>query len=154
MKNRFPFVFAVLAVASVSSLDARSHRRPSRKSPHEEITATARVATPPRRMTHQNGREFEEFDVIVLSASPVAERERDADSSIQVNRTASVHIVHDLTCGGTWLDLRPGDVVDLRGEYVHPDNGRDLIHFTHPSGGACGNGEAHPDGWLKRGAAR
>jgi hypothetical protein len=140
----------LVSVLGISPADARHHRRPSRKSPHQEVTASARVATSPRRTTHANRREFEEFDVVVLSAAAAPEGDHDPDTSLAIDRTSSVHVVHDLTCGGTWIDLRPGDVVDLKGEYVQPGNGRDLIHFTHPSGGACGGGETHPDGWLKR----
>jgi len=134
--------------------EARHHRRPSRKSPHQEITANVRVATAPRRTTHANRREFEEFDVVVLSAAVAPEGDRNPDSALAVDRTSSVHIVHDLSCGGTWVDLRPGDRVDLKGEYVQVGPGRNLIHFTHPAGGVCGNGEPHPDGYLRRQDAR
>jgi hypothetical protein len=48
------------------------------------------------------------------------------------------------------VDLAPGDQVEVKGEYVQPPNGADLIHFTHPAGGECGRGEPHPDGYLRK----
>jgi hypothetical protein len=135
---------AVCLSLAISGGIAQGRHRP-RKSPHEEIVAVARVATPPRRSTHGNGREFEEFDVVILSARLPA-----GDGPADVNRTGSVHVVHDLTCGGTWLGLAPGDRIELKGEYVHPPDGRDLIHFTHPSDGPCGSGRPHAGGWIHR----
>ena len=141
-------VFAIAAVfAAAAAAQGRRHRPASRKSPHEEITATARVSTDARRTTHGNGRDFEEFDIVILEAKPAPEP---GDTTVDVQRTASVHIVHDLTCGGTWIPLRAGDLVDLKGEYVQVGNGHDLVHFTHPASGACGNGEKHADGWLRK----
>lgn len=136
-------VFLSLAIAG-GIAQARHHPR---KSPHEAIVAAARVATSPRRKTHANGRDFEEFDVVILSAH-LAGGERPAD----VNRTGPVHVVHDLTCGGTWLALAPGDRIEVKGEYVHPPDGRDLIHFTHPSDGSCGDGRRRGGGWIHRAA--
>jgi hypothetical protein len=140
-----PLVGVFLSLAIAGGIAQGRHR--SRKSPHEEIVAAARIATPPGKKTHANGREFEEFDVVILSARLAAD-----DGPAEVNRTGSVHVVHDLTCGGTWLALAPGDRIELKGEYVHPPDGRDLIHFTHPSGGPCGHGQPHPDGWIRKAA--
>ena len=142
MRRIAPLAGILLSLA-VSGAIAQARHRP-RKSPHEEIVAAARVATPPRRKTHENGREFEEFDIVILSA-----RLADGDGPADVNRTGSVHVVHDLTCGGTWMALSPGDRIELKGEYVHPPDGRDLIHFTHPSDGPCGSGR-HAGGWIHR----
>jgi len=143
MRRIAPLAGAFLSL-TISAGIAQGRHRP-RKSPHEEIVAAARVATPPRKMTHANGREFEEFDVVILSARLAAD-----DRPAEVSRTGSVHVVHDLTCGGTWLGLAAGDRIELKGEYVHPPDGRDLIHFTHPSGGPCRHGPPHADGWIRK----
>jgi hypothetical protein len=135
---------ATLVLVGSGTAQASRRRKPSRKSPHAEITAIARVETAPQKKVHSNRRSFEEFDVTIVSS------QTDADQSIVVARSHSVHIVHDLTCGGSWVDLAPGDRVEIKGEYVAPPNGGDLIHFTHPAGGECGNGEPHPDGYLRK----
>jgi hypothetical protein len=143
---------AVVALVGVEASLARGHRRhaPSRKSPRVEILAVARVQSAPRKTVHPNRRAFEEFDVMILSARATPEQARGADRQIVVVRDRSVHIVHDLTCGGSWVDLTRGDEVEIEGEYVQPPNGADLIHFTHPADSSCGTGEPHPDGYLKR----
>lgn len=142
----------LLAVAFAGSLTALppSRSRKPRKSPHFEIVVLARVEAAPKKTVHSNRREFEEFDVVIVSSRPAADQPRDADTGITVLRDRAVHVVHDLSCGGTWLDLEPGDEVELQGEYVQPPNGKDLIHFTHPSGGECGSGESHPGGYLRK----
>ena len=147
---------AWLALAGGGIAHASAHRRrpPSRKSPHVEILAVARVQSVPKKTIHNNRRAFEEFDVMILSARKTSEQNRASDSGIVIAQDRPVHIVHDLTCGGTWVDLKPGDQVELEGEYVHPPDDKDLIHFTHPADSACGNGEAHPDGYLKKKAAQ
>jgi hypothetical protein len=142
--------FASLVFLGVEPTQASSRRKPSRKSPHVEITAVARVQSVPKESVHSNRRRFEEFDVMILSSKTAADQGRAAESRIVVARDRPVHIVHDLTCGGTWVDLTPGDPVEVKGEYVQPPNGADLIHFTHPAGRACGGGEPHPDGYLKK----
>jgi hypothetical protein len=139
-----------LVFLGVEPAQARSRRKPSRKSPHVEITAVARVQSVPKKTVHSNRRRFEEFDVMILSSQTAADQGRAADSRIAVARNRPVHIVHDLTCGGAWVDFAPGDQVEVKGEYVQPPNGADLIHFTHPAGSACGEGEPHPDGYLKK----
>lgn len=144
-------VLAGLVLAGGSG-EARAHRRraPSRKSPHVQVIAVARVEIAPRKTIHANRRAFEEFDVMILSARPAAEQAGASDLGIVIAKDRPVHIVHDLTCGGIWVDLKPGDSVEFEGEYVHPRNGRDLVHFTHPADSSCGRGEFHPGGYLKK----
>ncbi len=136
---------ALLAVPA----DSSARRRPEHGNPHEEITATARVESPPRRTRHRNGRSFEELDVLLLSVRAADPR---GDSGIEFDTRRPVHVIHDLTCGGMWIDLAPGDRVSLKGEYVHPPSGSDLVHFTHPADSSCGGG-THPGGFLRREAA-
>ncbi len=145
-------VFGVvsLVLLGAETAVASGSRKPSRKSPHVEITAVARVESAPKEKVHSNRRRFEELDVMIVSSQTAPEQGRGADSRIVVARDRLVHIVHDLTCGGIWLDLAPGDQVEVKGEYVQPPNGADLIHFTHPAGSACGGGEPHSDGYLKK----
>ncbi|MEP6800807.1 MAG: hypothetical protein ABJC07_02635 [Acidobacteriota bacterium] len=133
---------ALLAVPDASS----ARRRPQHGNPHEEITATARVESSPRRTRHRNGRSFEELDVLLLSVRAADPR---GESGIEFDTRSPVHVIHDLTCGGTWVDLAPGDRVSLKGEYVHPPSGGDLVHFTHPADPSCGRG-IHPGGFLRR----
>jgi hypothetical protein len=141
---------AALVLAGGGTAEASRRRKPSRKSPHAEITAIARVETAPQRKVHSNRRSFEEFDVMIVSSQTSTDQARGADGRIAVARNRSVHIFHDLSCGGTWVDLSPGDRIEVKGEYVAPPNGGDLIHFTHPAGRECGNGEPHPDGYLRK----
>jgi hypothetical protein len=125
--RRFLAAGLLLMAAALPALG--SHRRPSRKSPHEEITGILRAETAPKRLRHPNGRDFEEFD-----------------ATLEGHR---IHVVHDLSCGGKWLDFRPGDRLDVQGELVHPPDGRDILHFTHPAGAGCGTPRSHPDGYLR-----
>lgn len=113
--------------------------------------AVARVESTPARTTHRNNREFEEFDVLILSAEPSPDQDRKSDRTIPIDPSRRVHVVHDLACGGRWLDAKPGDRVDVKGEYVLPPRGPAILHFTHPAGanGSCGPGARHPDGYLK-----
>lgn len=136
-------------VAAAVRVEARHPRPASRQSPHGEIVATARVGTEPKKKTHENGREFEEFDIVILSVRPAGGDGGEDARPPDVDRTASVHVVHDLSCGGNWVSLAPGDRIDLKGEYVHPPKGHDLIHFTHPADASCG-GKPHADGWIRR----
>ena len=129
------------------ALPAGAARRPTHENPHAEVTATASVDTPPRRKRHHNGREFEEFRARLLSIAPV---DPDTRVAFPLEAGREVNVVHDLTCGGQWLGLVPGDRVDLRGEYVSPPEGRGIIHFTHPAGGKCGRAGSHMDGYLRR----
>jgi hypothetical protein len=140
---------AALVLAGVGTAQASRRRKTSRKSPHAEITAIARVETVPQKKVHSNRRSFEEFDVTIVS-SQMSQKDRASDGRVVVARDRAIHIVHDLTCGGTWMDLAPGDRVEIKGEYVAPPDGGDLIHFTHPAGGECGNGAPHPDGYLRK----
>jgi hypothetical protein len=119
-------------------------RRATHENPHAEVTATARVDAAPLRTRHSNGREFEEFRVRIVSVDPGA-----SVPDFPFDTRGSVLVFHDLTCGGAWLELAPGDRIDIRGEYVHTPNGRDLIHFTHPANGSCGRASGHPDGFLR-----
>jgi len=139
-----------LLLASLLALPllGASRRRPHGKSPHAEITAEARVETVPQRRIHKNRRQFEELDVTILSARRTPQEPEGADPDLPIEKGNRVHIVHDLTCGGNWVELKPGDRVEIRGEYVHPPHGADLIHFTHEASGACGGG-GHPDGYLR-----
>ena len=140
-----------ILLASLLSLPASgaSRKRPHGKSPHAEITAEARVETPPQRRIHKNRRQFEELDVTILSARRAPQGREGGDPDLSIDRSNRVHIVHDLTCGGDWVELKPGDRVEIQGEYVHPPHGPDLIHFTHEASGACGASGGHPDGYLR-----
>ena len=131
---------AWLALIGSETAQARGHRRraPSRKSPHVEILAVARVESVPKKTIHANRRAFEEFDVMILSARTTSEQPRASDSGIVIARDRPVHIVHDLTCGGTWVDLKPGDQVEIEGEYVQPPNGKDLVQDRRLPRQDCG----------------
>jgi hypothetical protein len=136
----------VLAVLLFALPAGASRRRATHGNPHAEVTATAEVESPPRRKRHSNGREFEEFRARLVSVAPTDA----ARAGFPLEAGGSVRIFHDLTCGGTWIDLAAGDRVELRGEYVRPPDGRGIIHFTHPAGGKCGRAGAHVDGYLRR----
>jgi len=136
----------VLGVLLLALPAAASRRRATHANPHAEVTATARVETQPRRTRHRNGREYEGFRATLLSAAP-GEPGEDVRRSIDTVR--EVRIVHDLTCGGAWVGLAPGDRIEMRGEYVWLPDGRGLIHFTHPAGGTCGRAGSHVDGYLR-----
>ncbi len=128
---------------------ASAKKRPHAKSPHAEIAAVAIVETPPRRILHRNGRAFEELDVRILSAEHVSEGDAEGDENLPIDKTHQVHVVSDLTCGGKWVDAKPGDRLEIKGEYVHPPSGADLIHFTHPADASCPGRARHPDGYLR-----
>jgi hypothetical protein len=137
-----------LLLAGMLLLPAASgarRRRQSHGNPHAEITAIGRVETAPRRTTHRNGRSFEELDVVLLSVQPFDS----AAAPFPFDTRNAVSVVHDLTCGGSWVELSPGERVEVRGEYVHRPSGHDLIHFTHPAGGACGAPGRHAGGFLR-----
>lgn len=135
-----------LAILIVALPAGASRRRPTHGNPHAEVTATATVDTQPRRTRHRNRREFEEFRAKLLSVDRV---DPSAAPGLPLEAGRQVQIVHDLTCGGAWVDLAPGDRIELRGEYVWPPNGRGIIHFTHPAGGTCGHAGGHIDGYLR-----
>ena len=134
-------------------LAAAPGRAASHKSPYVEIVGEGTVATKPRETVHKNGRRFLEFEVTLSSARPAAEQPAGADRDLKIDTTGRVHVVHDLSCGGSDLTLAVGDRIELAGEYVHVPKGGDLIHFTHPSDGSCGRGGTHPGGFLKRAVA-
>jgi hypothetical protein len=141
--RRRPLLLVLLVVALTPTAFAR-RRRATHGNPHAEVTAIARVEDAPRRTTHGNDRSFEELSVVLISVDPP----EPALGDFQFDTRGPVRIVHDLTCGGIWIDLHRGDRVDIRGEYVHTPDGRDLIHFTHPADASCGRG-SHVDGYLR-----
>ncbi|MDQ6893598.1 MAG: DUF3465 domain-containing protein [Acidobacteriota bacterium] len=136
----------VLGVLLLALPAGASRRRATHGNPHAEVTVTARVDTQPRRTRHRNRREFEEFRATLLSAAP---SDPAAGVRLPIDAGREVRIVHDLTCGGDWIELVPGDRIEVRGEYVWPPDGRGLIHFTHPAGGTCGRAGSHVDGYLR-----
>jgi len=129
------------------AVPARGARRAAHENPHAEVTATVSVDSPPKKKHHRNGRDFEEFRARLLSVAAV---DPNAHIEFSLEPGREVNVVHDLTCGGQWIELVPGDRVDLRGEYVSPPEGRGIIHFTHPAGGKCGRSGSHVDGYLRR----
>ena len=135
---------AALALAALVAAPVATarRRRPTHENPHALVTAVARVETEPRRTRHRNGRSFEELEAVLLSVTP----ERTPGFAFETRRP--VRIVHDLTCGGAWVETHPGDRLDVRGDYVHTPNGRDLSHFTHPADRSCGTGR-HAGGYLR-----
>jgi hypothetical protein len=151
MRRRGSAAVGLLLLAAALYLvasDVLARRRSSHKNPHAEITATAEVSKAPRRSTHSNGRTFEELEVRLLSVDPPTP----PHGGFTFETTKPIRVVHDLTCGGAWVDARVGDRLDLRGEYVHTPDGNDLVHFTHPAGAVegCGTGTStHPDGYLR-----
>jgi len=136
----------VLAALTVEA----SHRPPSFKNPHVEIVAVAKTLGVPRRTTHSNGRRFEEFDIAIERFERVSGRDPGGDSALVIDTKRPVHVVHDLTCRGMWVDLLAGDVVEIKGEYVHPAGGGDLLHFTHAADGSCGRAGGHAGGYLRK----
>lgn len=138
-----------LALAACARPAAAAHGR----SPHVEIEATAVVDTAPRRTVHGNGRSYEEFEARIEAARTVPDG-RDSDPGLPIDRERPVHVVHDLSCGGDWVSLRAGSRVHLKGEYVHPRRGKDIVHFTHPADSRCGHGGRHADGFLRPAAPR
>ena len=145
-----PRAIALLLSAALLCLPmtaSAKRRRATHANPHAEVSAVAEVTSTPRRTTHKNGRSFEELSVRLLSVDPG----HPAWGDFEFDTAHPIRIVHDLTCGGAWVEARVGDRLDLRGEYVHTPNGRDLVHFTHPAGAiaGCGSGKTHPDGYLR-----
>ncbi|MEO8056016.1 MAG: hypothetical protein ABI768_12740, partial [Acidobacteriota bacterium] len=125
-------------------------KRPSKKSPHTQIVAVCRVETAPAEKLHKNNnRTFLEFDVTIVSYERV-KGDAAADPALAIRQDRRIHVVHDLSCGGAAISLAQGDAAEIRGEYVAPDNGKDLIHFTHPADGSCGRKGGHPDGGIRK----
>jgi hypothetical protein len=152
LPNPFRSFLAALAVASLLlvAFPSAAAKPPSKKSPHGEIVAEARVETAPAQKTHKNHRTFLEFDVRILSFTRAPEGDTGGDPNLPIETKGRVHIVHDLSCGGSAVDVKVGDQVEIKGEYVKPDNGKDLIHFTHPADGSCGTAGGHPGGYLRK----
>ncbi len=141
---------AALAAVVLVSLPALGAKKPApRKSPHTQIVAVCRVETAPKETMHKNGRTFLEFDVTIVSFARVAGDET-ANPNLAIRQDRRIHVVHDLSCGGQAVTLAAGDAAEIRGEYVAPDNGKDLIHFTHPADGSCGTKGGHPDGGIRK----
>ncbi len=138
-----------LAAALLTAGPLAAARKPSKKSPHTQITAVCRVESSPVEKTHRNGRTFLEFDVTIVSFEHVS-GDRNADPELVVRQDRPIHVVHDLSCGGARISLSQGDAAEIRGEYVSVPNGHDLIHFTHPADGSCGTKSGHPDGGIRR----
>jgi hypothetical protein len=143
-------VFALgLALLALAAAPAEGAKKPSKKSPHTQIVAVCRVETAPAEKVHKNGRTFLEFYVTIVSYERVP-GDAAADPALAIRQDRRIHVVHDLSCGGARLSLAKGDAAEVRGEYVAPDNGKDLIHFTHPADGSCGAKGGHPDGGIRR----
>ena len=152
LPNSVRSLLAALGVASflLAACPSAAAKPASKKSPHGEIVAEARVETAPAQKTHKNHRKFLEFDVRILSFTRAPEGDTGGDANLSIETKGRVHIVHDLSCGGPPVDLKVGDQVEIKGEYVKPDNGNDLIHFTHPADGSCGTAGGHPGGYLRK----
>ncbi len=141
---------ALAAVVLLLASPAFAAKKPApRKSPHAQIVAVCRVETAPKETLHRNGRSFLEFDVTIVSFARVAGDET-ANPNLPIRQDRRIHVVHDLSCGGQAVSLAAGDAAEIRGEYVAPDNGKDLIHFTHPADGSCGAKGGHPDGGIRK----
>ena len=138
-----------LALLVLVAGTAQAAKKPSRKSPHTQIVAVCRVETAPAEKKHKNNRTFLEFDVTIVSFERI-KGDAAADPALAIRQDRRIHVVHDISCGGERLVLRPGDASEIRGEYVAPDNGKDLIHFTHPADGSCGTKGGHPDGGIRK----
>jgi hypothetical protein len=138
--------FALLLLAAVP---VHAAKPPSKKSPHTQIVAVCRVETAPAEKTHKNHRKFLEFYVTIVSYERVP-GDKAADPALAIRQDRRIHVVHDLSCGGAAISLAKGDAAEIRGEYVAPDNGKDLIHFTHPADGSCGTPGGHPDGGIRK----
>src|SRR6476660_8398787 len=85
----------LVLLAQALPVEAAGHSRQPRKSPHVEIVAVARVSSHPKKTRHSNGRHFEEFHVVILSARIGPDQPRDADSGLSIARDRPVHVVHD-----------------------------------------------------------
>jgi len=138
------------ALAAAAFLPSVARSASPRKSPHAEIVAIARVETAPVRRTHANHRTFEEFKIRILSFTRATEGDAGGDPRLPIYMGGRVQVVHDLSCGGGWVDLKPGDEIEIKGEYVKPEDRGDLIHFTHPADGSCGRAGGHPDGYIRK----
>lgn len=141
--------FSLLPALALAPPARAAKKPPSRKSPHAQIVAVCRVETAPVEKVHNNGRTFLEFFVTIVSFARVPGDET-ANPNLPIRQDRRIHVVHDLSCGGAAVTLAPGDAAEIRGEYVAPDNGKDLIHFTHPADGSCGRKGGHPDGGIRR----
>ena len=149
MKTTYRAAALGFALLLFSSDPLAAARKPSRKSPHTQIAAVCRVETAPAEKVHKNQRRFLEFDVTIISFERVP-GDASADSSLPILQSGRVHIVHDMSCGGERIALAPGDAAEIRGEYVAVPGGKDLIHFTHPADGSCGQKGGHPDGGIRK----
>jgi hypothetical protein len=139
----------VLGLFLLAAPPLSAAKKPSKKSPHTQIVAVCRVETEPAEKVHKNGRTFLEFDVTIVSYERVP-GDAAADPGLAIRQDRRIHVVHDLSCGGARVVLAKGDAAEIRGEYVAPDNGKDLIHFTHPADGSCGTKGGHPDGGIRK----
>ena len=144
--TRFAALGFSLALLVAAPLHAA--KKPSKKSPHTQIVAVCRVETAPEEKVHKNRRHFLEFDVTIVSFERVP-GDTAADPRLTIRRDRRIHDVHDMSCGGGRIALALGDAAEIRGEYVAVPNGRDLIHFTHPADGSCGEKGDHPDGGIR-----
>src|SRR5512144_1405423 len=111
-----PFVLLLFAALAFSA-PGLAAKTPSKKSPHAQIVAVCRVETAPAERVHKNQRRFLEFDVTIVSFTRVP-GDADASDGVPIRRDRTIHVVHDLSCGGAPLALLPGDAVEIRGEYV------------------------------------
>jgi len=150
LRRRFRRPVLLALAAGLALLAGAPASGASRKSPHVEIVGEGTVASAPRETKHKNGRRFLEFEIVLSSARVADDQPAGADRNLEIDTTARVKVVHDLSCGGAALHLAPGDRVAIAGEYVHVPKGGDLIHFTHPADGSCGPGGAHPAGYLRK----
>ena len=148
--TRVPSLALALAFVLLAAAPGEAAKRPSKKSPHTQIVAVCRVETAPAEKVHKNNnRTFLEFDVTIVSFERV-KGDAEADPALAIRQDRRIHVVHDLSCGGERVVLAKGDAAEIRGEYVAPDNGKDLIHFTHPADGSCGAQGGHPGGGIRK----
>ena len=147
-RARHLFAPALLLAALLLPAPAAA-KAPQKKSPHVQVTGTATVASHPKKVMHANGRDFLEFWIRFREAVKQPDASAGDDPAITIVTNRDVKVFHDLTCGGAPVEARRGDLVEIRGEYVHPDDGRDLVHFTHPATGACGRPGSHPGGYIR-----
>jgi len=138
-----------LALLLLAAAPVHAAKPPSKKSPHTQIVAVCRVETAPSEKTHKNHRKFLEFDVTIVSYERLP-GDTSSDPDLAIRQDRRIHVVHDLSCGGTAVSLAPGDAAEIRGEYVAIPSGKDLIHFTHPADGSCGAKGGHPDGGIRK----
>ncbi|MBX9693137.1 MAG: DUF3465 domain-containing protein [Cyanobacteria bacterium] len=62
---------------------------------------------------------------------------------IRLNNGTTVLVANDLTMG-QMVPVQPGDVVEIKGEYIWTKRGG-VLHWTHRSD------SAHPSGWIRLG---